>query len=305
VRDAYELVRLKNDSYSIHSVADGETFHPATGPSAEAEALYVQQLQLRKRLSSCAEEFVIWDVGLGAAANSITALKQTSDIASTVRMVSFDRTMAALAFALQHRAALEYPVGFEQPIETLLSEQHVEFTNGAQRVTWEVVLGDFPSALSKNLAQSESARSLPAPHAIFFDAFSPARNAEMWTRSVLSDLHASLDPNRPCGLATYSRSTIARTSLLLAGFWVGAGLSMEGKEETTMASNDQSLVLAPLGDRWLIRVRRSHGAEPLEDGVYRQLALTGESWARLRKHPQFAGITLEDASFSGGKPGAQ
>ena len=73
----YQLVRLANGVHSLHSVAERETFHPVIGPAAEAEALYVRQLRLRERLAEHAGEFVIWDVGLGAAANALTALRAT------------------------------------------------------------------------------------------------------------------------------------------------------------------------------------------------------------------------------------
>ena len=46
----YKLVRLANGTFSIHSLAEKETFHPVVGPVAEAQALYVQQLKLRERL---------------------------------------------------------------------------------------------------------------------------------------------------------------------------------------------------------------------------------------------------------------
>src|SRR5664280_2021373 len=104
----YQLVRLNNGICSVRSLADGETFHPVVGPVAEAEALYVNQLRLRERLQNQAGEFVIWDVGLGAAANALTVLRATREIACNIRLVSFDRTIEPLEFALQHAAALGY-----------------------------------------------------------------------------------------------------------------------------------------------------------------------------------------------------
>src|SRR5215475_8495310 len=65
----YKLVKLASGAHSVHSLLHGETFHPVIGPVAEAEALYVRQLQLIDRLQRTADQFVIWDVGLGAAAN--------------------------------------------------------------------------------------------------------------------------------------------------------------------------------------------------------------------------------------------
>ena len=75
----YKLVRLRNGAHSVHSLAYGETMHPGLGPVAEAEALYVRQLKLCERLQNHTGEFVIWDIGLGAAANALTVLRATRD----------------------------------------------------------------------------------------------------------------------------------------------------------------------------------------------------------------------------------
>ena len=70
----YKLVTLANGVHSVHSLAYGETFHPVIGPVAEAEALYVRQIGLAERLRRHSGEFVLWDVGLGAAANAVNIL---------------------------------------------------------------------------------------------------------------------------------------------------------------------------------------------------------------------------------------
>src|SRR6476660_10442 len=98
----YKLVQLANGVHSVHSLAHRETFHPVIGPVAEAEALYVKQLRLVQRLQKHSGEFVIWDVGLGAAANALTVLRATRDITSLIRLVSFDNTIEPLCFALAH-----------------------------------------------------------------------------------------------------------------------------------------------------------------------------------------------------------
>ncbi|MCD6051283.1 MAG: hypothetical protein K0Q55_2687, partial [Verrucomicrobia bacterium] len=92
---------------------------------------------------------------------------------------------------------------------------------------------------------------------------------------------------RPCALPTYSRSTLLRVTLLLAGFYVGAGHATGEKEETTIAANTLELLAEPLGEKWLGRVQRSRSAEPLMDGTYRQAPLSEANWERLRQHPQF------------------
>lgn len=279
----YQLVRLNNGICSVRSLADAETFHPVVGPVAEAEALYVNQLRLRKRLQNQTGEFVIWDIGLGAAANPLTVLRATRDIACQIRLVSFDHTLEPLKFALKHAADLGYFSGYENRLEKLLQEHRVVFQDGSQTVNWEFHLGDFPAWLSSK----EGGHTQAPPHAILFDAFSPAKNPAMWTLPLFANLFQLLDPQRPCALTTYSRSTILRVTLLLAGFFVGIGYATGEKEETTIAANDLSLIAEPLDRNWLDRARRSHSAEPMLEPVYRIEPLSAESWKRLQAHPQF------------------
>lgn len=284
-RFQYQVVQLANGSRSIRSLAEAETFHPVIGPVAEAESLYLKQLRLPDRLADGVGEFVIWDIGLGAAANVLTVLKHTSHIPRPLRVVSFDHTLEALRFGLQHAAELEYFVGYEAAVGELLASGSSSFLNGVQPVEWSLIEGDFPTRLFEPAAEQ-----WPKPHAIFFDAYSPARNPDMWTQPLFARLFSLLDASRPCALPTYSRSTLLRVSLLLAGFHVGAGHATGEKEETTVASNSPSLLEEPLGRDWLLRAGRSTSAEPLWTAEYRQEPLSQASRERLAAHPQFSGF---------------
>ena len=192
--------------------------------------------------------------------------------------------------------------GYENQIAELLQKQGVEFKNGKLAVAWEFRLGDFPAMISRCSQGDEAHHSrkreqleppyvgcykLPQPHAIFFDAFSPAKNPAMWTLPLFQNLFRSLEPARPCALTTYSRSTLIRATLLLAGFFVGVGHPTGMKEETTIAANRIELIDEPLDARWLIRAARSDNAEPLRDPVYHRKKLSPETLKRLRKHSQF------------------
>jgi tRNA U34 5-methylaminomethyl-2-thiouridine-forming methyltransferase MnmC len=276
----YKLVRLANGTFSIHSLAEKETFHPVVGPVAEAQALYIQQLKLRQRLQAHAGEFVIWDVGLGAGGNVLAVFGATADLACPLRVVSFDRTTGALSFALEHAAELGYVEPYRGPAQALLKNGRADFRNGAQSVRWELQLGDFPDFL-------RSAAPAPAPDAILFDAFSPVKNPAMWSAPFFADLYRRLDPQRPCAMPTYSRSTMLRVTLLLAGFFVGIGRATGEKEETTLAANTLALLDQPLPRAWLQRARRSRSAEPMGEAVYRQAPLTPATWEKLQRHPQF------------------
>ena len=109
----------------------------------------------------------------------------------------------------------------------------------------------------------------------------------MWTLPVFENLFRALDPARPCALTTYSRSTLLRATLLLAGFFVGVGHATGMKEETTVAANTTELIAEPLNGRWLERAARSDSAEPLRGPVYSRAPLSPDKLAVLHRHPQF------------------
>jgi len=227
-------------------------------PVAEAEALYVRQLGIRERVRAHRGEFVIWDVGLGAAANVLTVLKAVSDLDVSLRVVSFDHTVAPLEFALQHSHELGYFDGREAFVRNFLERGFARVQIDRCILHWSLELGDFPAKLN-----SPEIEDLPKPSAILFDAYSPAKNPAMWTQPLFARLFSLLNPEIPCAMPTYSRSTMLRVSLLLAGFYVGVGHATGEKEETTISANSLSLVDEPLDEKWLLRARKSTSAEPL------------------------------------------
>ncbi len=274
--DEYEIVTVASGARSVRSREHGETFHPVIGPMAEARTLHVEQQRLVERAAATRGDFVIWDVGLGAAANAVAVLEAfaSREAAATIRLHSFDVSVAPLAFAVENAAALGYLADHRAAVAELLDSRRA--TAGA--VEWYLHVGDF-----RTLHEG-----MPAPHAILYDPYSPKANPELWTLEHFAELFRSLDPERGCLWSNYTRSTAVRVTLLLAGFFVGRGAATGEKEETTLASNHADLLTAPLDRAWLQRVHRSTAAAPLRDGGSAG-PIAVEDWERLGAHPQFAG----------------
>ena len=286
--DGFELVALAGGVQSLRSRANGQTFHPVIGPVAEARAVHVGGTRLVERANALppGEPFVIWDVGLGAAANALTAIRALATGGTRtgeIEMHSFDATFEPLAFALENRLALDYPCGYEPELMELQRDGTVIvrlINSGTLR--WHAHLGDFPALLS-------GGDILAAPHAVFYDPYSPSVNPEMWTLETFEALHRRTRPRVPCLLTTYTRSTAVRVTLLLAGFFVGVGGATGEKDETTVAANVPGLLTHPLERGWLEKkVYASTNAAPLRAGVSDVRGpIHEEDFEALRAHPQF------------------
>jgi tRNA U34 5-methylaminomethyl-2-thiouridine-forming methyltransferase MnmC len=233
---------------SLRSLLHGETFHPVVGPMAEARELHAGQSRLIERAEKT-DRLVVWDVGLGAAANAVAVLESLADAKCRVELHSFDHSLAPLDFAVKNADALGYLVPWRNAAAALVDEGRVH----AGAVEWFFHPGDFRTQVASPPA--------PAPHAVLYDPYSPAANPGMWSLEHFTRLRAVL--TEPCTLTSYSRSTAVRVTLALAGFHVGQGTATGEKDQTTVAATRRDLLAAPLGREWLGRVRRSTRAAPL------------------------------------------
>ena len=272
----FELVTLRGGGRSIRSVAHGETMHIGSDPVTEAAELHIRQQRMAERAAAWIGRgpFVVWDVGLGPAANAIASVKALQGVGIEAEIHSFEIDTAVLEFALRHSVDLGYLAGWEPAVERLLAEGHSEPSPG---VRWVLHRGDF----------SLMSPEVPAPAAILFDPYSPARNPEMWNLETFRKLLSCTREEIPCLLTNYTRSTSARVTMLMAGWFVGKGVSTGDKEETTIASNRREFLESPLDDIWLSRVRSSTNSSPLRGRNYGRDPISAEDYAVLIAHPQF------------------
>ena len=252
----FEIVTTTAGAVSIRNNVVNEIMHNPVGPWVEANVLYIDQSRLRERLIESVEEFVIFDVGLGAAANSLAALaciRELGDKARPVRIVSFERDLELLRFALDNAAHFHHFTGYETIHEELLAKHF--WSNG--KITWELRHGNF-----LDLIAVEPNRA----HLIFYDPYSPKMNEDMWTTSCFQLLRAkSCNPEQGgAALYTYTRATRVRVAMIAAGFYVGFGAATGLKNETTEAATDLRLLHSPVEKVWFDRWRRSHLRHPFD-----------------------------------------
>ncbi len=272
----YEVV-VRDNIGRIRDKESGEVMHSVNDPAEEARLLYVEQSRLAERLrTKNAEPLIVWDVGLGAAANAMAAVRAGEAISPADRgrkllLVSFENDLDSLRLALRHRRWFTH-LKHAAP-ERLLADNR--WSSADESIEWRLLPGDFASTKF----------DAPLPDCIFFDPFSFRTDGRLWTLAAFRELR-QLCADRATELFTYTYSTAVRAAMLAAGFYVARGCATGPKEETTIglspvaAQGEHGHEL--LGAEWLSRWSRSEAQVPFGASA------DDESWrAAVTNHPQF------------------
>jgi queuine tRNA-ribosyltransferase len=274
-RGRYEVV-VREDVGRIRDTVSGEVMHPGSDPAQEAQSLYVEQSRLLEQLEGSSEEpLVVWDVGLGAAANAMAAILAVENAgpaaARPLKLVSFENDLDSLKLALDHPGWFRH-LRHAAP-QALLRDNR--WRSPTSPIEWLLLNGDF--AVRKFEA--------PPPDIVFFDPFSFKTDSALWTLNAFRELARALG-DKHTELYTYTYSTSVRAAMLAAGFYVARGRATGSKGETTVGLSPRAAGAAHgrelLGQEWLAKWRRSDAQIPFgsseQDDSWREAVLT---------HPQF------------------
>jgi queuine tRNA-ribosyltransferase len=278
-RGRYEVL-VRDEIGFIRDRDSGEVMHSVIDPTEEARSLYVEQSRLVARVQAGGTApLVLWDVGLGAAANAMAAIQALESCAAAadrraVTIVSFENDLDSLELALDHPRWFKH---LRHPAPRTLLTQHA-WSNHTARVDWQLLIGDFGA----------SKFSAPAPDIIFFDPFSFKTDAALWTLSAFSEL-LRICADSATELFTYSHSTRVRAAMLAAGFYVAKGRGTGPKSETTIGLSPKAALRIHghelLGAEWLDKWRRSDAQAPFgsdsDADAWRQAILTHGQFAAL------------------------
>jgi queuine tRNA-ribosyltransferase len=271
----YEVVVRNPGCGVIRHRVSGETMHSVNDPALEASRLYVEQTGIIDEVNKPGEPLVIWDVGLGAATNVMACIRKLEEVGKferDVQIISFERDLDPL------RLVTTYPYLFDHVKHRA---PHVVLRKGMWRssllpIEWRLHEGDFMQTLAE----------APAPDIIWYDPFSYKVDTPLWSVEAFQSV---LDATRgkATRLYTYSASTAVRSTMLVAGWFVGKGLGTGPKSETTAAysaaARTQGIARELLDHTWLSRWERSDAREPIG-------AVGIDYINRIKEHLQFVRV---------------
>jgi len=283
----YQIESFPNGKTSVRNSALSESMHSSIGPWEEANLIYIGQSCIEERLNPLeVGPLVVYDVGLGIAANALALIQTTLQKTSgNLHLISFENDLEGLKFALNKSGQFPFLCKIPDLIELVKKNfllkadpkpdpapRRFEYkSKSGQTIQWELRTGDF---------LHEIAKPLPPPELIYFDFYSPKSSPQLWSYKVFRQLYEITAPrrqqNQNTTLLTYSSSTAVRSAMILAGFQVGYGIQTAAKFETTQATTCSKNLSAPLGEKWIHHLKRSSKPVPTDHKYATQSAAITE-----------------------------
>lgn len=242
---------------TLQKMGFSEAFHSEIGSWEEAHQIYVDQSQF-ERLETLERPAVIYDIGLGIAANALaflSALEQKRwKPSEPILLYSFETECESLEFALQQQSVFSFLTPWSFELKTLLAQGILDLSPRVP-VVWTLLRGDFRGFFTQD--------SLPKADWMWFDLFSPSQQPDLWGVDPLGACFKKIDPQAGLWLS-YSIATAVRTALLLVGFHVGEGKGTTQKKSITCASPAWNRLENPLPRDWWKKLKNSSRPFPAD-----------------------------------------
>jgi len=232
----FEIQTTGDGSHTLFSHRFGQQYHDTNGAIDESRHVFLQYGSFDDRIRNN-EDVHILEIGFGTGLNLllVTEALIASNSSSKVTYTSIegfplDPETAALLNYPNYLPALPDP----NVLGTIFSESKPGFNRFS-------ILPNLELNLFIGLYNTFDFPEQPID-VVFFDAFSPKANPELWESAVFKDIIDHAAPG--CVLATYCAAVSARAAMCQAGWYVARGPGVKTRREMTIASNDSDK-LAP------------------------------------------------------------
>ncbi len=215
------VIITQDGSHSVYSERFGVTYHSKYGALTESLHVFIEA-GLRFK-AAVQPQIAVLEVGFGTGLNAFLSWFEAERRNLTVRYTALE----TLPISPEEAAAFNYAQCLGQP------ERHADFLR-LHTCAWERTVRLSPHFhLRKKQMPVQAYRPVGAFDVIYFDAFAPQAQPDMWTEAVLRAMYRAL---RPEGLlVTYCAKGDVKRTLRSVGFEVERLPGPPGKREMTRA----------------------------------------------------------------------
>ncbi len=215
-----ELIITNDGSHTLYLPEIDEHYHSTHGAIQESQHIFIEA-----GLRYCSKkEITIFEVGFGTGLNAYLTCKEATSRNLKIHYITIEK----YPIDKQVWQSLNYPFQKNENDESIFYRLHeAPFNEETQIIdgfTIRKIQEDF-TQLDFNL--------LPPLDLIYFDAFSPEKQPEMWSDAIFLSLFNQSNPSAI--LVTYCAKGLVRRTMQSAGFLVERLPGPPGKREMLRA----------------------------------------------------------------------
>lgn len=223
--DAPKIIDTSDGSHSLQSEHFGVAYHSTHGAIQESQHVFIEA-GLRPFILVEQKEIKVLEMGFGSGLNAyLVALEAEKHPTIQFHYLGVELYPISLSLA----ASLNYPTQLGKAADDPLFRK-------LHSASWEEVQALLPNFFFQKLHADFQTAELPQNWAntLFFDAFAPSSQAELWEEAALQKAAATLAPGGH--LVTYCAKGAVKRSLKGLGLSVNPLPGPPGKREMTRAS---------------------------------------------------------------------
>lgn len=218
-----QLLITGDGSPTIFNAALNETYHSRHGALAESRHVYIHS-GLHTAIERFGNQLQLLEIGFGTGLNALLTLQECRKKQLHVHYTAVEDSPVNpdLLNELTYAALTGYPEDHE-----LFLQMHSQPWNTVQELDASFVLD------KRQIDVREFMEESPRYHLVFFDAFAPKIQPELWTPDVFFRLAQTMLPSAI--LVTYVCNNAVKKTLSEAGFTCDVIVGPPGKREMLRA----------------------------------------------------------------------
>ena len=213
-----EIIETKDGSHSLYSPRFDEAYHSHHGALAESQHIFITNgLEAIEK-----QEINIFELGFGTGLNALLACAyaEAKGIKINYHSIEFYPVPSEVYTKINYPTIIGYEEKFQQ----------------IHRADWneKMQLSPYFSFDKINASITDIDLDLSGMDIIFFDAFSPEKQPEMWTTDIFTKVFNILSPGGI--LVTYCSKSYVRKNMQQVGFQIKKIPGPHGKRDMVRAT---------------------------------------------------------------------
>lgn len=221
-KDSHPISFLVTDdhSHTLFSERFRATYHSTRGAISESKYVFIQNGLQYVHEQFQSKEISILEVGFGTGLNAFMTYLYAQEQDLKINYQSIE----AYPVPITEASRLNYTSQFSEQEKIVFNQLHQQEWNRVGQIS-----DSF--SLNKHLCLLEEFSSQQKFDIIYFDAFSPSEQPELWAEVIFKKMHDLLKENGI--LVTYCAQGQMKRNMKQAGFKVQSLLGALGKREMT------------------------------------------------------------------------